>query len=69
VKCRDAKLEQKRLHIKQAAYRKKEAKVYGNMFERLIKMEETESKKAEIRLGKLPQDPVQENPAQVSVQG
>lgn len=55
--------------VKQAAHRKKEAKVYGNMFERLTKMDEKESKKLEIRLGKLIQDPAQETPAHVSVQG
>ena len=62
-------MEQKSVNIKQAAHRRKEAKTYGNMFERLIKMEEKESKKLEIRLGKLVQDPAQENPAQVSVLG
>jgi len=55
--------------MKLVAYHKKEAKVYNNMFERLIKMEDKESKIIEIRLGKLPQDPMQENLAQVSVQG
>lgn len=65
------RLEQKKLNKKQAAHRKTEAKLYGNMFERLIKMEEKESKQAEAGLANPAQDSqVLEhiNPAEVSVQ-
>jgi len=62
------KLEQKRLNQKIAAYRKKEAKLYGNMFERMRKMEEKESKESGLGLANLAQcDPVQGNPEQVSM--
>lgn len=66
------------MSTKQAAYRKKEAKKYGNMFERLIKMEKKESEQVEGGLANLAHDPAQENPGQaknllnsakVSVQG
>lgn len=68
------KLEQKKLIKKKVAHRKTEAKLYGNMFERLSKMEEKESKQAEKGgLTILPQDSqapqAQINPAEVSVQG
>ena len=70
------KLEQKKLKQKQAAHRKSQAKLYGNMFERMIKMEEKEFKQVEEGLAILPQDPQvtqvpapQINPAEVSVQG
>ncbi|KAG0574692.1 hypothetical protein KC19_VG283100 [Ceratodon purpureus] len=66
---RDAKLEQKKLNKKQVAHRKTEAKLYGNMFARLIKMEEKESKQADKGLANLPQVPALINPAEVSVQG
>ena len=68
------KLEQKRLREKEAAHRKKEAKLYSNMFERLRKMEEKELKQPDEGLANLAQlEPAQENsekvPAQVSVKG
>jgi hypothetical protein len=74
ARCRDVTLEHKRLRQKQIAYRKKEAKLYGNMFERMRKMEEKEPKQPDVGLANLAQaEPVQENsekvPAQVSVQG
>jgi FK506-binding protein 4/5 len=75
---RDTKLEQKRLNQKIAAHRKKEAKLYGNMFERMRKMEEKESKQSSLGIANLAQaEPVRGNPElsmeanapQVSVQG
>lgn len=63
------KLEQKRLNQKQAAHRRKEAKLYGNMFERLRKMEEKESKQSDLGLANLAQaEPVEGNPEQIPVQ-
>ena len=43
VDCRDVKAEQKKLRQKVADANKKEAKIYGNMFARLSKMEEKET--------------------------
>ena len=43
VDCRDVKAEQKKLRQKVAEVNKKEAKIYGNMFARLSKMEEKET--------------------------
>jgi len=66
---RDTKLEQKRLNQKIAAHRKKEAKLYGNMFERMRKMEEKESKQSDLGIANLAQaESAQGNPEQLSVQ-
>eukprot|EP01018_Ginkgo_biloba_P006255 Gb_32981 [translate_table: standard] len=43
---RDVKLEYKTLKEKQKEYNKKEAKLYGNMFARMSKLEEVEAKKS-----------------------
>jgi len=59
------------LNQKIAAHRKKEAKLYGNMFERMRKMEEKESKQSESGLGiaNLAQaEPAQGNPEQLSME-
>ncbi|XP_073396039.1 70 kDa peptidyl-prolyl isomerase isoform X2 [Physcomitrium patens] len=76
---RDMKLEQRKLSQRQAAHRRKEAKQYGNMFDRLRKMEEKELKQSEVGLpdqmqeNVLQENSAQENPVQpcseVSVQG
>ena len=47
VGFRDVKVEQKLLRQKVAEANKKEAKIYGNMFARLSKMEEKETKQPE----------------------
>ena len=43
---RDVKLEYRALKEKQKEYNKKEAKFYGNMFARMSRLEELESKKS-----------------------
>ncbi|KAG0616294.1 hypothetical protein M758_5G104200 [Ceratodon purpureus] len=71
---RDVASEHKKLRQKVTELHKKEAKLYGNMFERMRKMEEKELKQPDEGLANLANaEPVQENsekiPAQVSVQG
>lgn len=57
------------MNQKIAAHRKKEAKLYGNMFERMRKMEEKESKQSGLGKANLAQaEPAQGNPEQLSME-